>query len=556
MHLARAISAAVISAVTASACPGRQSCIPPIHFHAEYGSCNAIKIEAAFSSFWMCYTLPGRYEARIFRGAPSYLGGLLMTQIVLTGCQGPSAGEWSWTPPQNLFVGTVAYVELWISPGGSGASYRCTNWSPIAIPLYRAQEFTNHRQGCYSPKNPSPVFAPCAYDAYMYQPGNPYAADLAARRHLYTVAQRGCELATHLMLLEAVGVQIVPATVPTSPAGERVKWLNSRLCEDIVPWEPPGWGYKPFKDLFNRSTAAVPILDGGGVLPAVWGILAPNVTVSWDPVACDDLGGCAQEIRDHIETGTGVALRVKNNSHWVAVKAFRYVGACSPAFLQFYVVDPAACDGGPLEGWRTLFEMQATHYKTARRGSLDAPEARINVWQSSGLVTVVRDPMGREAVFESASGVAPGATLDVGFEVMHEHQSPEFPVGSSPPLSALSSWIAVRNPACGAYVVTATALEPGFHEVMAGFDGVKGYDIARDGREMAVGETIEMEIQVSCGPKCYADCNGDGALTVADFGCFQTAFVAGSPLADCNGDGALTVADFGCFQTKYTQGCP
>ena len=55
---------------------------------------------------------------------------------------------------------------------------------------------------------------------------------------------------------------------------------------------------------------------------------------------------------------------------------------------------------------------------------------------------------------------------------------------------------------------------------------------------------------------CYADCTGDNVLTVADFGCFQTKFVGGSPYADCNGDGARTVADFGCFQTKFVQGCP
>ena len=55
---------------------------------------------------------------------------------------------------------------------------------------------------------------------------------------------------------------------------------------------------------------------------------------------------------------------------------------------------------------------------------------------------------------------------------------------------------------------------------------------------------------------CYPDCNGDGALTVADFGCFQTRFVAGDPYADCNGDGVRTVADFGCFQTRFVQGCP
>ena len=55
---------------------------------------------------------------------------------------------------------------------------------------------------------------------------------------------------------------------------------------------------------------------------------------------------------------------------------------------------------------------------------------------------------------------------------------------------------------------------------------------------------------------CYPDCNADGALTVSDFGCFQTQFVAGSAYADCNGDGALTVSDFGCFQTRFVAGCP
>ena len=57
-------------------------------------------------------------------------------------------------------------------------------------------------------------------------------------------------------------------------------------------------------------------------------------------------------------------------------------------------------------------------------------------------------------------------------------------------------------------------------------------------------------------PPCYPDCNADGLLTVADFGCFQTKFVIGDPYADCNGDGVRTVADFGCFQTKFVLGCP
>jgi hypothetical protein len=58
------------------------------------------------------------------------------------------------------------------------------------------------------------------------------------------------------------------------------------------------------------------------------------------------------------------------------------------------------------------------------------------------------------------------------------------------------------------------------------------------------------------GCSCYADCNNDGALTIPDFGCFQTQFVIGSSYADCDNSGNRTVADFGCFQTKFVSGCP
>ncbi len=66
-------------------------------------------------------------------------------------------------------------------------------------------------------------------------------------------------------------------------------------------------------------------------------------------------------------------------------------------------------------------------------------------------------------------------------------------------------------------------------------------------------------IDVACAESvnpCYPDCNGVGGLTIADFGCFQTKFVAGDPYADCNGVGGLTIADFGCFQTAFVAGCP
>ncbi|MCC6661135.1 MAG: right-handed parallel beta-helix repeat-containing protein [Phycisphaerales bacterium] len=62
-----------------------------------------------------------------------------------------------------------------------------------------------------------------------------------------------------------------------------------------------------------------------------------------------------------------------------------------------------------------------------------------------------------------------------------------------------------------------------------------------------------VEVQV---PSCYADCNTDGVLNLADFGCFQARFAFGILDADCNHDGLLNLADFGCFQTKFALGCP
>ncbi len=54
---------------------------------------------------------------------------------------------------------------------------------------------------------------------------------------------------------------------------------------------------------------------------------------------------------------------------------------------------------------------------------------------------------------------------------------------------------------------------------------------------------------------CYADFDGDGALTIFDFLGFQNAFDAGDLAADCDGDGSLTLFDFLCFQNLFDAGC-
>ena len=56
-------------------------------------------------------------------------------------------------------------------------------------------------------------------------------------------------------------------------------------------------------------------------------------------------------------------------------------------------------------------------------------------------------------------------------------------------------------------------------------------------------------------PDCYADCDGDGALTIFDFLCFQNKFAVRDLAADCDLDGRWTIFDFLCFQNRFDNGC-
>jgi hypothetical protein len=61
------------------------------------------------------------------------------------------------------------------------------------------------------------------------------------------------------------------------------------------------------------------------------------------------------------------------------------------------------------------------------------------------------------------------------------------------------------------------------------------------------------------GPQfCYADCNGDCALSADDFSCFLLEFVAGNLGANCDGSvqpPTLNVADFSCYLRRFAAQC-
>jgi hypothetical protein len=84
----------------------------------------------------------------------------------------------------------------------------------------------------------------------------------------------------------------------------------------------------------------------------------------------------------------------------------------------------------------------------------------------------------------------------------------------------------------------------------------------RDECDIAAGTSLDLNangIPDEC--DCYANCDGSTqggqpTLSIADFACFQSKYVMGSPYADCDQSGTLTIADFGCFQSTFAQGCP
>jgi hypothetical protein len=99
----------------------------------------------------------------------------------------------------------------------------------------------------------------------------------------------------------------------------------------------------------------------------------------------------------------------------------------------------------------------------------------------------------------------------------------------------------------------------GLGGVLAGWNLLSATGVSADGRTIVgygFGPSGLEGYRARIPAYCAADCNADGALTVADFGCFQTKFILADTWADCNGDCALTVADFGCVQTKFVLGCP
>lgn len=87
-------------------------------------------------------------------------------------------------------------------------------------------------------------------------------------------------------------------------------------------------------------------------------------------------------------------------------------------------------------------------------------------------------------------------------------------------------------------------------------DASRSYTTTRFGAAANGATATRVQFTFAAGPTCYPDCNGDGALNLADFGCFTTKFALGDPYADCNADTVLNLADFGCFTTRFALGCP
>ncbi len=172
--------------------------------------------------------------------------------------------------------------------------------------------------------------------------------------------------------------------------------------------------------------------------------------------------------------------------------------------------------------------------------TVDFPEigpSKAFLWRS-GVVTVLgelNDPVNNGAIAVNDAGEV------LGYD--------GWPVGIGP--IEVDPWVWIEG--------TKTFLDP-VTNLPAGWTIEWVYDMNNDGTVVATlfnASLFERRAALLVRDTgCYPDCNGVGGLTVADFGCFQTKFVAGDPYADCNGVGGLTIADFACFQTRFVEGCP
>jgi hypothetical protein len=58
------------------------------------------------------------------------------------------------------------------------------------------------------------------------------------------------------------------------------------------------------------------------------------------------------------------------------------------------------------------------------------------------------------------------------------------------------------------------------------------------------------------GDECIGDCDGNGALNILDFVCFQGEWQNQTDKGDCDGNGQFNILDFVCFQGEWQAGCP
>ncbi len=296
------------------------------------------------------------------------------------------------------------------------------------------------------------------------------------------------------------------------------------FCHDHSP--TPGAG-RAFRWTAAGGTEDLGVLPGGSASQAL-AISADGAVIAgagWNLLGLRAIRWTAAGIEEIVTPGTGVAEAVSADGVVVGGWGFLWTvaGGYEPiAGISFHTLN---ADG------------------TAGAGTASAEALR---WTRTGGVHSL-----------SNLGGGAGSTADA------ISANGAMVVGSSPPPGPLP--IGTFSP--HAYLWTSTSgmkdlnvYLPALGANLAGAKLMMAEGLSADGRTIAGSGLMSTPggeaLQPWIADICYPDCDGNTQLTVADFVCFQTRFVAVHPYADCNADGALTVADFSCFQTAFVAGCP
>ncbi len=348
---------------------------------------------------------------------------------------------------------------------------------------------------------------------------------------------------------EGPDLYVVGAFNMTDPFGAAIPADQIAMWNGVT-WQPVGGGLGPVGlSGIGAQPTVLEVYNGelyaGGFLRTDFGSPADSLA-RWDGVSWRDAGGAFRLASGDV--GRTHAMAVYDGKLFVGGSFATAPGGVVASNLASWDGASWSTVGGGVDGevWSLAVHDGALFVGGRFDNTRSGPAANIARWDGAALI----------ALGDGVTVVENGAVLS-----MHSHMGSLFVGGAfshaggidSPNLARWDGvWSAVDGPITG--TPSLPWILPAVHTLSSATLGGDGLLVGGYFDEVAAGVRAGSLAKLSC-ESCYADFDGDGALTIFDFLGFQNAFDAGEDIADCDGDGSLTIFDFLCFQNAFDAGC-